>query len=212
MGSDNESVLKAEHVAKSFGMRRVLEDVSFEMRKGELIGIVGENGAGKSTLLKILVGLLAPSSGTVSAHGRVGYCPQDALVFDTLTVNENFQYFASAYNLDGRDENLGAWEKQKKSLMRHFNFEQYAEALVSTLSAGTRQKLNLSLAMLHGPDLLILDEPYTGFDWETYLHFWEVTVDLRSRSNSILIVSHFIYDRQKFDRVLQLKGGYLACD
>jgi ABC-2 type transport system ATP-binding protein len=204
-------VLKVNRVAKSFSSRRVLEDVTLTMCPGDMIGIVGENGSGKSTLLKILVGLLAPSSGSVFTHGRIGYCPQDVLVFNTLTVNENFRQFATAYNLDGKSDGFASWKVEKESLLEHFKFKEYEDAPVSTLSGGTRQKLNLSLALLHQPDLLILDEPYTGFDWETYLRFWQMTADLRRRGRSLLIVSHFIYDREKFDGIFELKGGVLEC-
>lgn len=211
MTTSDETVLKVQRVAKSFGRRGVLNGVSFEMERGELAGIVGENGAGKSTLLKILVGLTKPNSGDVTTRGKVGYCPQDALVFETLTVKENFRYFACAYGLERQEDGDASWEKEKDSLLQQFGFEQYENVLVSTLSGGTKQKLNLSLALLHVPDVLILDEPYNGFDWETYLHFWEMTERLCSAGKSILIVSHFIYDREKFDRIFELKDGVIEC-
>ncbi|MBA3766075.1 MAG: ABC transporter ATP-binding protein [Acidobacteria bacterium] len=211
MNASAEPILKVRRIAKSFGRRRVLKGVSLEMQRGELAGIVGENGAGKSTLLKILVGLTVADSGDVTTDGRVGYCPQESLVFETLTVKENFHYFASAYGLERNKDGAAAWEKKKDALLEHFKFEQYENAIVSTLSGGTKQKLNLSLALLHAPDVLILDEPYTGFDWETYLHFWEMTEGLRSAGKSILIVSHFIYDREKFDRIFELKDGVIEC-
>jgi ABC-2 type transport system ATP-binding protein len=211
MSTDANTVLKAEGLAKSFGKRPVFENLSFEMLRGEMIGIVGENGSGKSTLLRILVGLLQPTSGVVQVRGRIGYCPQDALVFETLTVDENFRYFAIAYNLVGNGNHSQRWQGEKNSLMDQFRFSQYKDSLVSTLSGGTRQKLNLSLALLHQPDLLLLDEPYTGFDWETYLHFWEVAKGLRSAGRSTIVVSHFIYDREKFDRIFELRDGQLTC-
>jgi ABC-type multidrug transport system ATPase subunit len=212
MTASAQPILKVLDIVKSFGRRSVLNGVSLSMRRGELSGIVGENGAGKSTLLKILVGLTVADSGNVMTNGRIGYCPQDSLVFETLTVKENFHYFASAYGLERNKEDGGDWEKEKDVLLEHFKFKQYENALVSTLSGGTKQKLNLSLALLHAPDILILDEPFTGFDWETYLHFWKLTEALRSAGKSLLIVSHFIYDREKFDRIYELKDGVIECD
>jgi ABC-type multidrug transport system ATPase subunit len=208
--SKGKTILEVGHVAKSFGSRNVLRDVTFKMQRGEILGIVGENGSGKSTLLRILVGLLPPAAGKVTAHGSVGYCPQELLIFETLTVQENFRYYVSAYGLDQtRDTSL--WEGAKNDLLERFRFRQYANMLVSELSGGTKQKLNLSLALLHSPDILILDEPYSGFDWETYLHFWDFAGELRSQGRSILVVSHFVYDRSKFNALLELKDGVLQC-
>ena len=92
----SEYLLEVQHVAKSFGRHSVLKDISFSMGDGEIVGIVGENGVGKSTLLKILVGLLPQNTGQVSLRGKVGYCPQETLCFDNLTVRDNFRYFATA--------------------------------------------------------------------------------------------------------------------
>lgn len=207
---NGQPILQAERIAKSFGKHRVLNDVSLEMRRGEIAGIVGENGAGKSTLLKILMGLLAPGAGKVSVRVTIGYCPQEAIVFETLTVSENFQYFATAYGLR-RNRAAGSWEDAKKDLLDYFHFGEYENRLVAELSGGTKQKLNLSLSLLHAPDILILDEPYSGFDWETYLRFWDYTEKLQAKGKSILIVSHLVNDRTKFDNLYALKEGYLEC-
>jgi ABC-2 type transport system ATP-binding protein len=203
-------IVNVEHIRKSYGTRKILNDVSFQMWPGEIVGIVGENGSGKTTLLQILVGLVAPDTGSIVLNGRLGYCPQDMLVFDTLTVQENFQYFASAYGLDSNacDAN---WKKMKSKFQRQFHYESYDDTLVSHLSGGTRQKLNFSLSAFHAPDILVLDEPYSGFDWETYIHFWDFTREFQSQGKSILIVSHFVYDRSKFDTLLELKEGVLQC-
>ena len=207
---NGEHTIEALHVAKSFGRRGVLKDVTFGIRQGEIVGIAGENGAGKSTLLKILVGLLAPTAGEVAINGSAGYCPQEMLVFETLTVRENFRLFAAAYGLD-QTKRAAPWEEAENELLERFRFHQYQNTLVSHLSGGTKQKLNLSLALLHSPDVLILDEPYSGFDWETYLRFWEFAAELRSQGRSVLIVSHFVYDRSKFDALFELADGVLRC-
>ena len=206
MTAPSDFVLDAEHIAKSFGRRQVLGDVTLRVKPGEIIGITGENGSGKSTLLNILVGRLRADRGCVRCAGRVGFCPQDLLVFDTLTIEENFRYFATAYGLQAE-----SWTTVAQDLLDRFRFRQYARSLVSQLSGGTRQKLNLSLAFLHEPDLLVLDEPYSGFDWETYLRFWDFARELRAQGRSILVVSHFVYDRTQFDTVYQLENGVLQC-
>jgi ABC-2 type transport system ATP-binding protein len=204
------NVLEVRDAAKSFGRRAIFRGVSLDLRPGEVVGITGENGAGKTTLLRIVVGLLRPDRGSVAVRGRLGYCPQDMAVFDTLTVRENFAFFAAAYGLGGPGRD-GAWAAEMTRLLERFRFSSYEGAVVSTLSGGTRQKLNFCLSVLHDPDLLVLDEPYSGFDWETYLHFWDFAADFRMRGGSVLVVSHFVYDRGPFDRVYKLGPGGLAC-
>jgi len=208
--SGQRIVLDVRGVTKSFGRHPVLNDVTFRMKEGEIAGIVGENGSGKTTLLKIIVGLLATDCGTTRVAERIGYCPQELLIFDTLTVAENFAYFARAYGLTGKDPASG-WPETKKDLLSRFRFQAFDDGLVSTLSGGTKQKLNFCLSVLHSPGLLILDEPYSGFDWETYLHFWDYAGRLRDEGRCILIVSHFIYDRSRFDALYELKEGVLRC-
>lgn len=181
----DDVILSVANIAKSFGRHQVLRNVTLEMRKREIVGIAGENGSGKSTLLKIIVGLLSPNAGTISAQEKIGYCPQEMLIFETLTVAENFAYFATAYGLTGKNQ-TNPWRETEKHLLERFRFEPYEDGLVSTLSGGTKQKLNFCLAVLHRPELLILDEPYSGFDWETYLHFWEYAEELKAAGKCIL--------------------------
>ena len=198
-------LLAIKGIAKAFRSTPVLKGVDLELRSGEMLAIIGENGSGKSTLLKIVVGLLRADSGVFTVGGTMGYCPQDSLVFENLTVRENFRFFGRAYGLSD-------WEKRSSRLLERFQFDQYADYLVSEVSGGTRQKLNLCLAVMHDPDVLILDEPYSGFDWETYLHFWELTKELLERERALLVVSHLIYDRGQFDGVHELVDGVLRCD
>jgi ABC-type multidrug transport system ATPase subunit len=198
-------ILKAENMIKSFGKKMVLKGVSFSMEEGTINGIAGENGSGKSTLLKILVGLWKADKGNLQINGKIGYCPQDPLIFPQLTVDEHFQYFAAAYGLTRHH-----FQERRELLLEELNFGQYRKEKVCTLSGGTHQKLNLSLALLHQPDLLILDEPYNGFDWETYLCFWDLTVQMKQRGCSILVVTHLLNDRDRFDKIHNLKDGTLT--
>ena len=201
--------LKAENITKSFGPHAVLDGASFELGHAEVVGIVGENGTGKTTLLKIVMGLLPATHGSISADGIVGYCPQDITVFEALTPHENYRYFSRAYK--SRDSHTHDFDAAWLDLMRRFRFEEYQHRRVSDLSGGTKQKLNLALALIHSPDILILDEPYSGFDWETYECFWRYTSELRQQGKSVLIVSHLINDRSYFDRIYDLKNGKLTC-
>jgi len=180
----------------------VLRGASLEVRPHELVGLVGENGSGKSTLMQIIVGLLARDAGTLSAPSRLGYCPQQPLLWDKLTVAEHFELFARAYGLD--DDRAGA---ARGELLDELDFAAYLGYRVEELSGGTRQKLNLALALLHEPELLLLDEPYTGFDWETYVRFWEMAETRRANGMGILIVSHLLAERERLTRVYELRDG-----
>jgi ABC-type multidrug transport system ATPase subunit len=170
--------------------------------KGEIVGLVGENGSGKSTLMQIFVGLLGRDGGEVEQPARIGYCPQQPMLWDKLTVDEHFELFARAYGLDEQ-----AREQATAALLEELSFARYRRYRVEELSGGTRQKLNLALALMHAPDLLLLDEPYSGFDWETYLRFWEMAESRREAGMGILIVSHLLTERERLDRVYELREG-----
>jgi ABC-type multidrug transport system ATPase subunit len=203
-------VLRVEALEKSFrrglpSRRRTLEvlsGASLMVCSGELVGLVGENGSGKSTLMQIVVGLLGRDGGKVERRGRIGYCPQVPMLWDKLTVDEHFALFARAYGLD--DE---ARERAVADLLAELRFERYRRYRIEELSGGTRQKLNLALALMHEPQLLLLDEPYSGFDWETYLRFWDLAERRRAEGMGILIVSHFLSERERLDRVYELRNG-----
>ena len=197
----SEPLLRAERITRSFGRHKILRGVTMAVAPGTLVGIVGENGAGKSTLLRILAGELRPQHGTITRSGALGYCPQAAVLNETLTVNQHLAYFGAAYDLTSLS--------YAETLIANLGYQQYRTMPVGTLSGGTKQKVNLTLALMHQPDVLLLDEPYQGFDWETYLRFWELAADLRERGRAVLVISHLVYDRSRFDRLYTLAGGQL---
>lgn len=208
------TVLRVLGVEKSFHrgippfrrQNRVLTGASLEVRAGELVGLVGENGSGKSTLMQIVVGLLAADSGSVERPDRVGYCPQVPMLWEKLTVDEHFQLFGQAYGLSEERR-----ESTVVGLLDELQFDRYRTYRVEELSGGTRQKLNLALALMHDPELLLLDEPYAGFDWETYVKFWDMSAKRRDAGMGILIVSHLLAERERLDRLYELCEGRV-CD
>jgi ABC-2 type transport system ATP-binding protein len=193
--------LSVSNVARSFGRRHVLRDVTFTARRGELVGIAGENGAGKTTLLRIMAGLLPPDRGRVDVRGRIGYCPQDPQVHFGLTVDQNLEWFRAAYRLEHH--------MRAEAMLDRLAVRQHRRTLVGELSGGTRQKLNLILALMHDPEVLLLDEPYQGFDWETYLRFWDIAEESRDAGRVIVIISHLVFERTRFDTLLRLHDGVL---
>ena len=180
----------------------VLDGASLMVCAGELVGLVGENGSGKSTLMQIVVGMLASDHGQVERLGRLGYCPQTPMLWDKLTIDEHFALFARAYGMDDELRDTAA-----DDLASELRFERYRAYRVEELSGGTRQKLNLALALMHEPQILLLDEPYSGFDWETYRRFWEMSEARRDGGMGILIVSHFLAERERLNRVYALHDG-----
>ena len=180
----------------------MLKGASLMVCSGELVGLVGENGSGKSTLMQIVVGMLGGDGGEVDRPARLGYCPQTPMLWDKLRVDEHFALFARAYGM-----NDAVREHAVGELLAELQFAKYRYYRVEELSGGTRQKLNLALALMHEPQLLLLDEPYSGFDWETYVRFWEMSESRRDAGMGILIVSHFLTERERLDRVYALREG-----
>ena len=136
-------ILTARGLCKSFGRHRVLRGVDLDVAAGSLVAVVGENGAGKSTLLRVLAGTLAPDAGAVRLRGKIGYCPQEPVLNGALTVSQHLRYFAAAHALPDLH--------RADHLLRTLNFETYRDTSVDELSGGTRQKLNLTLALMHEP-------------------------------------------------------------
>ena len=203
-------MLAAYGVAKSYRTgwwprrhtRHVLRGATMELRAGEVVGLVGENGSGKSTLMKILVGALHRDAGTITHTGLIGFCPQEPILYERLTCDEHFDLFGRAYRMSDADI-----DRSTDDLYTTLGFAEWRAARVEELSGGTRAKLNLGLALLPDPELLLLDEPYAGFDWDTYQRFWRLTHERRQSGRSLLIISHFITDAQRFDRIYDLVDG-----
>src|SRR6266511_2770904 len=204
------TVLDASGIQKSYrrGLwpvrrsQQVLRGADLNLRAGEVVGLVGENGSGKSTLMKILVGALAADAGTVSVTGRLGYCPQEPVIYERLTCDEHFELFGRACRMTPAAE-----RRSRRELYAALGFERYATTRTDQLSGGTLTKLNLGLALLADPDVLLLDEPYAGFDWDTYQKFWTLVAERRRAGRSVLIISHFVVDEDRFDRIIDLRDG-----
>ena len=204
------AVLEARGVTKAYRtgwwprrrVKAVLRGADVQLWPGEVVGLVGENGSGKSTLMKILVGALDRDGGTVVRSGLVGFCPQEPVLYERLTCDEHFELFARAYGMTEAD-----MERSRDEIYTTLGFTEWRGARVEELSGGTRAKLNLGLALLPDPDLLLLDEPYAGFDWDTYQRFWTITAGRRDAGATVLIISHFITDEERFDRIYDLVDG-----
>ena len=191
--------LRLTDVSKRYGRRHVLRNVSLEVGEGELVAVVGANGCGKSTLLQICAGTIRPSSGTVERVAHVGYVPQTGGTAEFLTPVEHFQLFAAA-RCDSRGRGVATGTRLATSL----GWRPPTRQPAGQLSGGTRQKLNVVLGELSRPDLLLLDEPYQGFDYGAYVDLWAQIDHWRETGAAVLIVTHMLGELNRVDRVVEL--------
>jgi ABC-2 type transport system ATP-binding protein len=192
-----EVVLAVDSVAKRFRRAVALSGVSLTVRSGEAVAIIGENGAGKSTLLRLCAGLDRPDEGTIQRPARVGYCPQEPALFDLLTAEEHLALFGA-----GRPISAVAAGRE---LLAVLGFRAGPRTPVRDLSGGARQKLNLALALLGQPELLLLDEPYQGFDYGSYLDFWGLVDGWRIEGKAVVVVTHMLTELHRVDHVVELR-------
>jgi ABC-type multidrug transport system ATPase subunit len=192
-------VLEARGIAKRFRRRSVLRGVDLDVHAGEVVALTGENGAGKTTLLRICAGLLPADAGSIRVGGVVGYCPQDAGLFEQLDATAHLVMFARGAGLT-RAEGL----RRGRAILDEFGYPTGGSMVVAELSGGTRQKLNLALALLADPDLLLLDEPYQGFDHGTYVNFWDHCDAWRAQGKAVVVVTHMLAELSRVDRVVEL--------
>ncbi|MBA2564275.1 MAG: heme ABC exporter ATP-binding protein CcmA [Gemmatimonadetes bacterium] len=188
------ALLELERVGKAFGRRVALRDVSLVLRRGCGIALLGPNGAGKTTLLRVAAGLMAPTSGRLVVDGspraaavrlrrKVGYVGHQGLLYDTLTARQNLAFFARLYGAGGA-------ERRSREMLRRFGLERHAERRVASFSRGMRQRLALARALLHAPDILLLDEPYTGLDAEGAQLLNRELAGLLENGAALLLATH----------------------
>jgi len=201
-------------LVKRFGDVEALAGVSFDIPSGITFGLLGPNGAGKTTLLRIWLGLTAPNSGTAKVLGsdipprpvlpRIGYMPQDLAVYLDLTVGENLALFG---RLVGMDED--AIERRTEEVLKLVDIAARRDSLVSTLSGGMRRRTSLATALLHDPDLLLLDEPTVGVDPELRAAFWSYFRKLTTRGKTVLITTHYMEEASQCDLAALIHRGKL---
>ena len=192
-------VLRLRDVSVRRGRRTVLSGINLTIRRGEVVAVVGANGAGKSTLLQLCAGLLRASGGSIERTPNFGYAPQLDSLAPLLTVDEHLRLFGAARGIrQGRSVSTG------HRLLTRLGWTARGDQTAGTLSGGTQQKLNVALAQLDAPDLLLLDEPYQGLDALAYEDLWALISAWRTSGAGVLLVTHLLRDVDLVDRVVEL--------
>jgi ribosome-dependent ATPase len=212
---DHETVIVARGLTRRFGDFVAVDHVDFDIERGEIFGFLGSNGCGKTTTMKMLTGLLPASDGTAALFGqpidasdrglrsRVGYMSQSFSLYTELTVQQNLDLHARLFHLP-----VAPARQRIKELIRRFGLSDHVDQLAATLPLGLRQRLSLAVAIVHQPDLLILDEPTSGVDPVARDAFWELLVDLSRRQGVTIFVStHFMNEAARCDRISLMHAG-----
>lgn len=215
-----EHIIEIEHLTKSFGDVKAVKDLSFHVRGGELFAFLGVNGAGKSTTISILSGQLEKDGGSVKIAGediehsmahitrKLGVVFQNSVLDQPLSVKDNLQSRAALYGITGE-----AFEKRLAELAKLLDFEDLLTRTVGKLSGGQRRRIDIARALLHRPEILILDEPTTGLDPQTRRLLWEVVSSLRkSEGMTVFLTTHYMEEAADADYVVILDAGEIVAE
>lgn len=209
-----DTVIQAEKLTKKFGDFIATNEITFEVFKGEIFGFLGANGAGKTTAMRMLCGLSVPSSGKATIAGfdiykqteqikrKIGYMSQKFSLYEDLTVLENIRFFGGIYGLSNR-----ALKEKSENLVSRLGLQNEAKKLVSELPLGWKQKLSFSVAVLHDPAIVFLDEPTGGVDPVTRRQFWDLIYEAANRGVTIFVTTHYMDEAEYCNRISIMVDG-----
>lgn len=216
----NEVVISVRNLTKCFGNFTAVNNISFDVLRGEIFGFLGANGAGKTTAMRMLCGLSFPTSGSGSVAGfdvmkegelikqHIGYMSQRFSLYNDLTVGENIQLFAGIYNLSKAQT-----EQRSGQLLERLNFSSERNTLVGALPLGWKQKLSFAIANIHEPKVVFLDEPTGGVDPLTRRQFWELIYETAEKGTTIFVTTHYMDEAEYCSRVsIMVDGEVRALD
>ncbi|MEO8764314.1 MAG: ABC transporter ATP-binding protein [Ginsengibacter sp.] len=215
-----DTVIKTEKLTKRFGNFIAANEITFEVKKGEIFGFLGANGAGKTTAMRMLCGLSTPSSGSAVIAGfdiykqteqikkNIGYMSQKFSLYEDLTVLENIQFFGGIYGLTDK-----AIKLQSEELIDRLALKNEAGKLVGSIPLGWKQKLSFSVALLHQPKIVFLDEPTGGVDPVTRRQFWNLIYETAEKGVTIFVTTHYMDEAEYCNRIsIMVDGRIKALD
>lgn len=216
----DEIAIKVERLTRRFGAFTAVAGVTFEVNRGEIFGFLGANGAGKTTCIRMLTGLLAPSDGSASVAGfdvytqseqikrHIGYMSQKFSLYEDLTVAENIRFYGGIFGISRK-----AIAARTESLLETLGLTHARDLQIRSLPVGWRQKLAFSVAILHEPSIVFLDEPTGGVDPITRRQFWDLIYEASSRGVTVFVTTHYLDEAEYCDRVaIMVDGGLSALD
>ncbi|MDE3252337.1 MAG: ABC transporter ATP-binding protein [Bacteroidota bacterium] len=210
----NNKVIQTENLTKTFGDFTAVNTISFDVYEGEIFGFLGANGAGKTTAMRMLSGLSTPSSGKASVAGfdvyrqtesikkNIGYMSQKFSLYEDLTIRENIELFGGIYGLRGR-----LLQEKKMALLKNLELEDDQMKLVSSIPLGWKQKLAFSIAILHEPRVVFLDEPTGGVDPITRRKFWDLIYAAAAKGITVFVTTHYMDEAEYCNRVSIMVDG-----
>lgn len=206
--------IEAHKLTKRFGDFTAVDAISFEVKKGEIFGFLGANGAGKTTAMRMLTGLSKPTSGSAVVAGfdldlnpdkikkTIGYMSQRFSLYEDLKVKENIRFYGGIYGLT--DQQI---KEKSEYMLQKLKLESNANSLVKSLPLGWRQKLAFSVAMLHDPSIIFLDEPTGGVDPVTRREFWNMIYEAANKGTTVFVTTHYMDEAEYCDRVSIMVDG-----
>jgi len=209
--------IKAHELTRTFGKFTAVDHITLEVRTGEIFGFLGANGAGKTTAMRMFIGLLAPSSGTASVAGydvytesekikrAIGYMSQRFSLYEDLTISENIRLYGGIYGLSKQDI-----QTRSREILTRLEMEQSADLQVRAIPLGWRQKLSFSVALLHRPRIIFLDEPTGGVDPITRRQFWELIYQACEAGTTVLVTTHYMDEAEYCDRISIMVAGKIG--
>lgn len=212
-----DSAIVAKDLTRRFGSFVAVDHITFDVKSGEVFGFLGANGAGKTTAIRMLTGLLSPSEGQASVAGfdvrtqtekvraHIGYMSQRFSLYDDLTVRENIRLYGGIYGLDD-----AAIKKRGDEILQELAFAPSDRAMVASLPLGWKQKLAFSVAMLHQPAVVFLDEPTGGVDPITRRQFWELIYHAAERGTTVFVTTHYLDEAEYCDRLSIMVDGKIG--
>ncbi|MFA7124183.1 MAG: ABC transporter ATP-binding protein [Candidatus Delongbacteria bacterium] len=213
----NDLIINAENLTKKFGNFTACDQITFNVKKGEIFGFLGANGAGKTTAIRMLCGLSQPTSGKATIAGydiyketekiklNIGYMSQKFSLYEDLTVKENIEFYGGIYRLPSKEI-----KERSKKLINELGLESVKNKLIGSLPLGWKQKLAFSVAVFHSPKIVFLDEPTGGVDPVTRRQFWELIYKAADEGISVFVTTHYMDEAEYCGRISMMVDGKIA--